>query len=90
MRGAQSFAAIILKLPEVDLDVVGRDEAFDDIILWLVQWRADATVDATFQRLIGTLNYVLALNCPNWGLRRPYCAAPASSTPSAPRSACSA
>jgi hypothetical protein len=56
MRGAQSFAAIILKLPEVDLDVVRRDEAFDAIITWLAQWRTDAKVAAAYRRLIGTLN----------------------------------
>ena len=56
MRGAQSFAAIILKLPEVDLDVVRRDEAFDNILLWLAQWRGNALVDAAYQRLIGSIN----------------------------------
>jgi hypothetical protein len=56
MRGAQSFAAIILKLPEVDLDVVRRDDAFDDILLWLAQWRGNDLVDAAYQRLIGSIN----------------------------------
>ena len=56
MQGAQSFARIILNLPEVDLDVVRRDEAFDDILLWLAQWRGNALVDAAYQRLIGTIN----------------------------------
>ena len=56
MRGAQSFAAIILTLPEVDLNVVRRDEAFDDILLWLAQWRSNALVAAAYRRLIGSIN----------------------------------
>ncbi len=56
MQGAQSFAAIILTLSEADLAVVRRDEAFDDIIVWLARWRADATVNAAYQRLLGAIN----------------------------------
>jgi hypothetical protein len=56
MRGARSFAAIIVKLTEADLAVVRRDEAFDDIIVWLARWRADAAVNAAYQRLLGTIN----------------------------------
>ena len=55
MRGARSFAAIIVKLTEADLAVVRRDEAFDDIIVWLARWRADAAVNAAYQRLLGTM-----------------------------------
>ena len=36
-RGARSFAAIIVKLTEAELAVVRRDEAFDDIIVWLAR-----------------------------------------------------
>jgi hypothetical protein len=56
MQGAQSFAAIILTLSEAELAVVRRDEAFDDIIVWLARWRADVVVDTAYQRLIGTFN----------------------------------
>jgi len=56
MRGARSFAAIIVKLTEADLAVVRRDEAFDDIIVWLACWCADVVVDTAYQRLIGTIN----------------------------------
>jgi len=56
MRGARSFAAIIVKLTDAELAVVRRDEAFDGIIVWLARWRADGVVDAAYQRLIGTIN----------------------------------
>jgi len=56
MRGARSFAAIIVRLPEADLAVVRRDETFDDIIVWLARWRANAEVNAAYQRLLGTIN----------------------------------
>jgi hypothetical protein len=56
MRGARSFAAIILRLTEADLAVVRRDEAFNDIILWLARWRANVEVDAAYARLVGTIN----------------------------------
>jgi hypothetical protein len=56
MRGARSFAAIILTLTEADLATVRRDEAFDDIIVWLARWRANPAVDAAYGRLVGTIN----------------------------------
>ena len=56
MRGARSFAAIILKLTEGDLAMVRRDEAFDDIIVWLASWRENPSVDAAYRRLVGTIN----------------------------------
>jgi hypothetical protein len=56
MQGARSFAAIILKLSEAELVVVRRDEAFDDIIVWLARWRANAAVNAAYLRLPGTIN----------------------------------
>jgi len=58
MRGARSFAAIIVNLPEADLAVVRSDEAFDDIIVWLARWRADVVVDMAYRRLIGTSRLV--------------------------------
>jgi len=56
MRGARSFAAIIVKLTEADLALVRSDEAFDDIIVWLARWRTDVVVDKAYQRLIGKIN----------------------------------
>ena len=56
MRGAKSFALIILGLTEADLVTVRRDVAFDDIIVWLASWRATAVVDAAYRRLVGTIN----------------------------------
>ena len=56
MRGARSFAAIILKLTEGDLAMVRRNEAFDDIIVWLASWRENPSVDAAYRRLVGTIN----------------------------------
>jgi hypothetical protein len=56
MRGATSYARIILRLTEGDLDMVRRDEAFDDIVVWLAGWRAHALVDRAYRRLIGRSN----------------------------------
>jgi len=56
MRGAKSFALVILGLKEADLVTVRRDEAFDDIIVWLASWRANPSVEAAYRRLVGTIN----------------------------------
>jgi hypothetical protein len=56
MHGARSFARIVLRLAETDLDEVRRDEAFDDILIWLARWRASAVVDSAYRRLIGRCN----------------------------------
>jgi hypothetical protein len=56
MRGAKSYARIILGLTEDDLDMVRRNEAFDDIVLWLAGWRAHTLVDRAYRRLIGRSN----------------------------------
>jgi hypothetical protein len=56
MRGAKSFARVILGLTETDLEVVRRDEAFDDLVAWLASWRAIAVVDRAYRRLIRPSN----------------------------------
>jgi hypothetical protein len=56
MRGAKSYARIILGLSEPELEMFRRDEAFDDIVMWLAGWRAHALVDRAYRRLIGRSN----------------------------------
>ena len=50
MRGALSYARILLQRRDDELALVRRDDAFDDVVAWLARYRGNMVVDATYER----------------------------------------